>query len=297
MAAALISLEALSAMDEKTFVETLGSIYENSPWVATAAAKQKPFTSLKQLAGCMAAIVDQAEEEMKLALLRAHPDLAGKAALAGDMTDDSKEEQARAGLSTLTPEELEKFTALNNAYKTKFGWPFIIAVRNATKRAIMMSFERRIGNDSCAERAECIKQVHKIAYMRLLNTVQFAPTGFLTCHVLDTARGCPAAGLQIILRRQIGAPGAGTWETIGTYVTNADGRLPGGPALKGENHKHGVYEWTFFAGEYFTQAGVPTGCTPFLDEVPIRFGIDDPEDHYHVPLLVSPWSCSTYRGS
>lgn len=293
---AKISLSDLSELDAESFEEALGGIYEKSAWVAHGAfatKNQGHFTSLRALAEAMAAVVDTAPEEDKLKLLCAHPDLAGKAALAGDVTADSSEEQARAGLSRCTAEELERFTMLNDAYKKKFSFPFILAVRNATKRAILTAFERRLKNDCAAERAECLAQVHKIAYMRLLEKVQHAPTGFLTCHVLDTARGCPAAGLRLSLRRQKGTD----WEALGVWVTNEDGRLPDGPALKGENHCAGVYEWTFAVAEYFAGAGVPTACTPFLDEVPIRFGISDPESHYHVPLLVSPWSCSTYRGS
>ena len=113
--------------------------------------------------------------------------------------------------------------------------------------------------------------------------------GFLTCHVLDTARGLPAAGMAIELRED----GA----LVGEFVTNADGRLEGGPALK-EGALHAArYEWRFHVGEYFASAGVPAAPTPFLDVVPLAFGIDNPEKHYHVPLLCSPWSYSTYRGS
>ena len=80
-------------------------------------------------------------------------------------------------------------------------------------------------------------------------------------------------------------------------ITNDDGRLPGGPALKGEDFQVGTYEWTFFVGDYFARSNTKTAGVPFLNEVPLRFGIDDPEEHYHVQLLVSPWSFSTYRGS
>ena len=81
------------------------------------------------------------------------------------------------------------------------------------------------------------------------------------------------------------------------FVTNSDGRLPGGPALKEEEFIVGVYQWTFFVGDYFARKNTQTSGIPFLDEIPLRFGINDPEEHYHVPLLVSPWSYSTYRGS
>jgi len=288
-----LTLAQLNAMSVEAFEAALGGIYENSPWVPRTAATKRPFDSLRALADAMAAAVDGSEEAVKLALLRAHPDLAGKAALAGSVTAHSSDEQARAGLANCTVEELKQFTDLNSAYTEKFGWPFILAVRNATKRAILCAFERRLKNDACAERAECLSQVHKIAYMRLLASVTCAHTGFLTCHVLDTARGCPAAGMRVALRRLNGIVA----QTLGTWITNDDGRL-GGPALEGAAHRPGTYEWTFYVGEYFAAAGVPTNAgTPFFDEVPIRFGIGDPESHYHVPLLVSPAGCSTYRGS
>jgi hydroxyisourate hydrolase len=84
---------------------------------------------------------------------------------------------------------------------------------------------------------------------------------------------------------------------VGDFVTNSDGRLSAGPALKGADMVVGAYEWTFYVADYFASVGTFTSGTPFLETVPLRFGIDNPDDHYHVPLLVSPWSYSTYRGS
>lgn len=100
--------------------------------------------------------------------------------------------------------------------------------------------------------------------------------------------------MRIHLHRLSPPEGAGL---IGEYITNDDGRLEGGPALKGKDFQVGTYEWTFYVADYFASRGTPFSGTPFLDEVPLRFGIDNPDDHYHVPLLVSPWSFSTYRGS
>eukprot|EP00811_Abedinium_folium_P033922 NODE_684_length_2837_cov_16.853506.p1 GENE.NODE_684_length_2837_cov_16.853506~~NODE_684_length_2837_cov_16.853506.p1 ORF type:complete len:645 (+),score=139.47 NODE_684_length_2837_cov_16.853506:557-2491(+) len=272
-----LTLAELSAMDAQTFEATLGGIYENAAWVARDVAAKGPFDSIRSLADALAAAVDGADEAAKVALLKAQPDYAGKAALA----------QCTVG-------EIEQLTALNKAYSEKFGWSFTLAVHNSTKTAVFAAFQRRLKNDVCAERTECLAQVHKIAYARLLGAVKHAPTGFLTCHVLDTARGCPAAGMRLTLRRLNG----NVARTLGTWITNADGRLPDGPALKGAKQQAGTYEWTFSVGEYFAAAGVPTNMgTPFLDEVPVRFGIGDPESHYHVPLLVSPAGCSTYRGS
>ena len=234
-------------------------------------------------------------QEEQIALLCAHPDLAGKAALAGDLTAESTSEQKRAGLSSLTAEELARFTDMNDRYKAKFGFPFVLAVRNASKRTILNAFTTRLPNSPGQELAEGISQVHKIAWMRMRDIVEAEPTGKLTCHVLDTARGKPAAGMLISLRRMV--DGSDDWETVGEFETNSDGRLEG-PAVQGAALKPGSYEWTFDVGDYFAATpGTPTAGTPFLSQVPLRFGIDNPEAHYHVPLLCSPWSYSTYRGS
>ncbi|KAJ1627889.1 hypothetical protein T492DRAFT_595290 [Pavlovales sp. CCMP2436] len=284
----------LGALGAPAFVAAVGPVYECSPWIAERAHAAGPFDSLTAIDEALWSVVSSAAEAEQLGLLRAHPDLAGKAAIAGGLTAESTEEQQRAGLSQLTPEEYAEFTALNDAYKAKFGFPFILAVRNASKRIILDAFRRRVGNTAGVELAECIAQVRKIAWMRLRLLAPPAPTGKLTCHVLDTAHGCPAAGLPITLR-YFGDAGAAP-VVIGHFMTNSDGRLDG-PALSGEAFKEGVYEWMFSVGEYFAVKGTPASGTPFLNEVPLRFGIDNPEKHYHVPLLCSPWSYSTYRGS
>jgi 5-hydroxyisourate hydrolase len=117
-------------------------------------------------------------------------------------------------------------------------------------------------------------------------------SGYLTTHVLDTAKGCPAAGLKITLYRVAGD----TRETIAETVTNEDGRTDS-PILPVEVFKTGTYELVFLAGDYLRASGQAGEDPLFLDEVPIRFGMSDPEAHYHVPLLLSPYGYSTYRGS
>lgn len=295
-AEALISLEQLNNMHAVTFEAELGGIYEKSPWVSRAAANMRPVASVRALADAMAAAVDSSEEDAKLKLLHAYSDLASIAALVENVTRGHPEKWAHAGLARCTEEESKRFTMLSGAYREKFGWPCIVAVQSATKSSILASCERRLKNDACAERAESLTQVHKIAYIRLLGKVKHAPTGFLTCHVLDTTRGCPAAGMRLTLRRL--DKESFDWQTLGVWVANSDGRLPCGRALEGDEHRTGVYEWTFSVGEYFAAVGVQTNMRmPFLDEVPVRFTISDPESHYHVPLLVSPAGYSTYRGS
>lgn len=116
--------------------------------------------------------------------------------------------------------------------------------------------------------------------------------GWLTTHVLDTARGCPAAGLKIALYRVSGNGHA----KLDELLTNADGRTDA-PILPADRFATGTYELVFFAGDYLRATGQAGDDPLFLDEVPIRFGMSDPESHYHVPLLLSPYGYSTYRGS
>eukprot|EP00566_Odontella_aurita_P019463 CAMPEP_0113549826 /NCGR_PEP_ID=MMETSP0015_2-20120614/13652_1 /TAXON_ID=2838 /ORGANISM="Odontella" /LENGTH=306 /DNA_ID=CAMNT_0000450585 /DNA_START=275 /DNA_END=1195 /DNA_ORIENTATION=- /assembly_acc=CAM_ASM_000160 len=298
------SISRLLSLPRQKFIDLMGPIYEKSPWVAESFCEDhlgvdsnegNTIETVGQLASAMAAVVDAAPREKKLELLLSHPDLCEKVEKLASLTEESREEQSRAGLNALTAEEREKFLLLNREYREKFGFPFILAVRNATKYTVLSAVEGRVGNDAETEFASAISQVHKIAWMRLLTAIDVAePKGFLTCHVLDTANGCPAASMMVRLQRLSPPESAGL---VGEFVTNDDGRLPGGPALKGSDFKVGTYEWTFFVADYFSRKGNKISGTPFLDEVPIRFGIDDPDEHYHVPLLVSPWSFSTYRGS
>lgn len=115
--------------------------------------------------------------------------------------------------------------------------------------------------------------------------------GRLTTHVLDVSAGRPAAGLKLELWLHDGEP-----SLVGTAATNADGRVDA-PLLEGENFRAGNYELRFHAGAYLRKAGHPLPARPFFDIVPIRFGIADPDQHYHIPLLLSPYGYSTYRGS
>ena len=286
-----VPLSAIATKD--AFVQAVGGCYEKSPWVAERAFAQGPFASVTALAAAMKQTLAEATDDEVLSLLRAHPDLAGKAALKGDITAESASEQAKAGLGSLTKEELSKLTSLNERYTAKFGFPFILAVHNASKRVIFAALERRLAGVVAEERAEALAQVHKIAWLRLLDSVEGNGKGFLTCHVLDVASGTPAAGMSVTLTR---LGDHGDLPSSYAFITNNDGRLDG-PALKGPDFCAGAYEWTFHVGEYFAATGVATAPTPFLGDVPIRFGIDNPEEHYHVPLLCSPWTFSTYRGS
>ncbi len=165
----MTTLADLNTAPAARFVETLGGIFEHSPWVADATAPLRPFDSLAALHAAMVAAVDAADEAQKLNLLRAHPDLAGKLARAGALTDASTAEQASAGLDRLSEAEFQRFTAFNIAYTEKFGFPFIIAVRENTKASILKAFERRITNSREAEFSTALAEVAQIARLRLTN--------------------------------------------------------------------------------------------------------------------------------
>lgn len=161
------TLAELNAMPEAAFVGVLGGIYEHSPWFAESAARKRPFADLASLAAALREAVDLAGREAQLALVRAHPELAGKAAVRGELTDESTREQSGAGLHLCTPAEFERLQQLNADYNRKFGFPFILAVRGYDRHGIIAEFARRIDNTPDVELQTCINQIHRIAQFRL----------------------------------------------------------------------------------------------------------------------------------
>lgn len=165
------SLYQLNNGDDAAFTASLGDVFENSPWLVERAAAKRPFTTREELLATLMEILRAASEDEKLVLIRAHPDLAGKAARAGDLTDHSTREQASAGLDRLSDAEFDRFNRLNNAYKDVFGFPFIIAVLDHTKDGILEAFETRLKNTKTAEVEEAIRNIGRIVSLRVLNTV------------------------------------------------------------------------------------------------------------------------------
>ena len=157
----------INAMDRAAFVQKFGGIFENSPWVAEKAWEKRPFASLDDMHAAMVAVAKNAAAAQQLALLQSHPDLAGKEAQAGTMTASSVAEQASAGLNALSPAEFTELSGLNAAYKAKFGFPFIIAVRMHTKEGIFFEFKRRLQNDTQTEFANDLQNVYIITRLRL----------------------------------------------------------------------------------------------------------------------------------
>ncbi len=292
-----VSLDSLNAADEAQFVAALGDIYEHAPWVARAVCGQRPFATLVALNEAMTAAVRAAPLEQRLVLIKGHPDLAGKAARAGTMTAHSTAEQASAGLDRLTDAEFDEFHRRNDAYRKKFGFPFIICVRRHGKDSILQQFERRLRNDVAAETDAALAEIFRIVALRLDQRVeardQLPVHGRLSTHVLDTQAGAPAAGVKIEL---LELSAGGERRALASTVTNRDGRTDR-PLIGGCPLPIGRYELRFYVGDYFARLGTPRADPPFLDVVPVEFAIAEPEAHYHVPLLVTPWSYATYRGS
>ena len=163
----MMSIADVNAMAPNAFIAAFGDVAEHSPWVAREADAFRPFASREALVSHFETAIRAASHDAQLALIRAHPDLATKAKL----TEDSTKEQAGAGLNMLTAEEFARFTELNTRYKQRFGFPFIFAVKGATKHMILDSFAARVGNDPAAEFATALAQVCRIFRFRIEDRV------------------------------------------------------------------------------------------------------------------------------
>jgi 2-oxo-4-hydroxy-4-carboxy-5-ureidoimidazoline decarboxylase len=166
-----LTLAAINALDEETFTTALGFVFELSPWVVTRAHAAAPFASREALHAAMTAVLNGASEADRLALIRAHPELAGKAAIAKQLTAESLSEQAGAGLDRLTSQEFARFHELNAAYGAKFGFPFIICARLNDKTSILDAMSRRLAHDRSSEVDEAIAQIGLISRLRLFDAV------------------------------------------------------------------------------------------------------------------------------
>ncbi|TCK23796.1 2-oxo-4-hydroxy-4-carboxy-5-ureidoimidazoline decarboxylase [Ancylobacter aquaticus] len=301
-----LSLDTLNGLDRNGFVVALDGVFEHAPWVAQAAFARAPFATVEALHDALMAAVRARPEAERVAFVAGHPDLAGKAARAGAMAADSISEQVGLGLDRLSDDEYARFERLNGAYRARFGFPFVICVRRQTRDALLDAFEARMLQGREAELSTALDEIGHITALRLVERVSGPGLpkvhGRLSTHVLDTHKGGPAAGVRVELF-EVGISGRAL---LRTATTNADGRTDT-PLISNEPLRAGRYELVFHIGAYFSARGLelPGQGLPgqgqrgpsFLDTVPIRFGIAEPEGHYHVPLVVTPWSYSTYRGS
>ena len=291
------TLSNLNICSKEDFVAALANVFEYSPWIAEQAALTRPFAGVRQLFDAMKATVDRAPSEQRLALIKAHPDLADKTQRAAGLTAESSAEQNSVGLDRLSDAEYEAFERVNNAYRAKFGFPYIVCVRRHTKDSILRDFERRLPNDAKTETQKSIEEICRIAALRVDQLVvsedRLQVHGRLSTHVLDTHSGRPAAGITVELAE---LSDLGASRVVTRTVTNRDGRTDQ-PLIGGRPVPIGCYELTFSVGGYFAERQVAMSDPPFLDSIPLRFSVSEPEGHLHVPLLVTPWSYATYRGS
>ncbi|MCB4364165.1 2-oxo-4-hydroxy-4-carboxy-5-ureidoimidazoline decarboxylase [Hydrogenophaga taeniospiralis] len=285
-----ITLDQLNAAPLAEAAMLLDGLYEHSPWVAERALAQRPFASLAALKHAMVRVLNQAGVEPQLALIRAHPELAGKAMVSQSLTAESTHEQAKAGLTHCTPEEFAHLQQLNADYNAKFGFPFILAVRGPrgtglSKAQIIATFERRLHHPVDFERAECLRNIHRIAEIRLNDKFGFEPTlgnavwdwhedlarhtdpgyaelGQLTVTYLTDAHRACAAKLQ----RQMLALGfdEAHIDAVGNVVGRYHGNTPDAPALLTGSH----YDTVRNGGKYDGRLGifVPMACVQQLKQ-------------------------------
>ena len=169
----MTTLGHLNASDRATFVAAIGDIFEHAPWVAERAHAARPFATVAALHEAMMQVVRAAPHADQLAFLRGHPELGGKVARAGAMTEDSKAEQGGLGLDRLSDEDFARFERANAAYAQKFGFPFIVCVRRHTSaESILAAFEQRVGNDAETEFATALVEIGHITRMRLEDRIK-----------------------------------------------------------------------------------------------------------------------------
>src|ERR1700727_1674498 len=250
-------LEELNACTQADFVAALANIFEYSPWVAEQAFASRPFAGVNALFAAMKTAVEHAPEALRLALIEAHPDLADKTKRADELTAESSAEQNSVGLDRVADAEYATFERVNNAYRAKFGFPYIVCVRRHTKDSILRDFERRLPNDVATETATSIAEICRIAALRLDQLVvsddRLPVHGRLSTHVLDTHGGRPAAGIEVELveRSQLGES-----RVVTRAVTNADGRTDQ-PLIGSRPVPIGRAELVFRAGKYFKERNGP----------------------------------------
>jgi beta-ureidopropionase / N-carbamoyl-L-amino-acid hydrolase len=295
-----ITLQQLNSTTPDEALHLLDGLYEHSPWIAEKALAQRPFASLAALKHAMVTVLACASVDEQLALIRAHPELAGKAMVSRSLTAESANEQHKAGLTNCTPEELAHIQTLNAQYIAKFGFPFVLAVRGPrgtglSKREIIATVERRLGNPVDFERAECLRNIHRIAEIRLNDKFGFTPAvgnevwdwhedlsrhsdpGFVeqgqltVTYLTDAHRACAA---DIASRMRTCGFDEVNIDAVGNVVGRYHGATPQAPALLTGSH----FDTVRNGGKYDGRLGifVPMACVKQLHAAGKRlpFGIE-----------------------
>ncbi|WP_296490564.1 2-oxo-4-hydroxy-4-carboxy-5-ureidoimidazoline decarboxylase [Rhodoferax sp.] len=278
-----LTLEQLNAASANDALQLLDGLYEHSPWIAQAALAQRPFASLHRLKFILTQVVSGAAREAQLGLIRAHPELAGKAMVSQSLTAESTHEQSKAGLTHCSAEEFDRLQQLNAAYNAKFGWPFILAVRGPRglglgRAEIIATFERRLHGHPDFERQECLRNIHRIAEIRLndkfgvtpalgdlvwdwqeqLGQYSEAPDQLTVTYLTDAHRACAA-----FIREQMQACGFDSVaiDAVGNVVGRYEATAPGKTLLTGSH-----FDTVRNGGKYDGRLGifVPMACVRAL---------------------------------
>ena len=270
----------------------LGDVFEHAPEVGEAIAGQAPFASVTALHAALLGEIDRWPADRVFRFLNNHPDLAAPAQRREPLTPDSAREQAGVGLDRMTPEQAKRLAEWNIKYRARFGFPFIICALRHSRDSIIAEFARRQEGTSSNELRNALTEIGRISALRLARKVTGVGLprvhGALSTHILDTANGVPAAGIPI----ELYVLGEGTNELVARTVSNRDGRTDV-PLIAGRPVPNGTYELCFDLTSHLASSE----RKPLLGVVPIRFTTNEPEAHYHIPLLFTPWSYTTYRGS
>ncbi len=297
----MLTLDRLNAASQAEFTALLDGVYEHSPWIAEATWARRPFATLAALKQALAATVRESGRETQLKLIRAHPELAGKAMVSKTLTAESTNEQGKAGLTDCTPDEFAKIQKLNADYNAKFGFPFILAVRGPRgtgldRHEIIATFERRLAGHPDFERAECLRNIHRIAEIRLADKFGAAPedgnrvwdwaeklakhsdpgfaeAGQLTVTYLTDAHRACAQRLAHWMREDCGFDSVEI-DAVGNVVGVYHGAEPGAKRLLTGSH----YDTVRNGGKYDGRLGifVPMACVRALKQAGRRlpFGIE-----------------------
>ena len=284
------TLDDLNTMLPGDFITELDGVFEHALWVAEIAASKRSFASVIALHEALMAAVLAAPTDICLGFLRGHPPLSPKALDDPGLTASSRAEQGGLGMTSLG-DRLAAFEASSAAYEARFGFPFIVCVRRMTPPFVLRALERRLANTPDQERVAALSEIGHITRLRLVERVTGPgmpkTAGHLSAHVLDTARGRAAEGIRIeVFREDV---------LVHQAVTNTDGRTDA-PLLADGPLRIGRYELRFHIEDYFADWPNMTD-PPWYDVIPIRFGVSEPEGHYHIPLLLGSWTYTTYRGS
>lgn len=284
-----ISLAALNALSGQDFDHLAAPLFENAPWVAAGLASARPFASLTALHAAAVARLHAADDGAKDSFLRGHPVLS-PAALRPGITAESQAEQRSAGIDTLSEADAARLDAGNAAYLARHGIPFILAARDTSLATILAALRRRTGASLANERAEALREVEAISWLRLLDRVQPAGTGGISTHVLDTARTRPATGLEGELWR---TPPGREPHRAACFVTGAEGRTA---TMLGEGAlEAGAHELRFELAAYLAGNGAATLDRSVFPSISVRFTVMNPEEHVHIPVLLSNGAFTVYR--